>query len=61
MEFCLNLEMAKVFFKSLKTIKRYLLGGGPKMADGWDGKPNFSPANSSEDHLKTEQIPQNNF
>ena len=53
--------MAKVFFKSLNTMKRYLLGGGPKMADGWDGKPNFSPANSSEDHLKTEQIPQNNF
>ena len=59
MEFCLNLEMAKVFFKSLNTIKRYLLGGGPKMADGWDGKPNFSI--SFFNHLGAEQLPQNNF
>ena len=44
-----------------KLNKKVDEGGGPKMAEEQDGETTFSLINSSEDHLNTEKIPQNNF
>ena len=36
-------------------------GSGPKMVEKQDGEMNLSPTNTSKDHLKAEQLSQNNF
>ena len=45
----------------LEMVKSKQQGGVPKMMEEEDGEINFSPKNSSKDHLNAEQLPQNNF
>ena len=37
------------------------MGGGPKIAEEYDGETTFSPTNTSKEHLNAEKIPQNYF
>ena len=37
------------------------MGGGPKIAEEYDGETTFSPTNTSKEHLNAQKIPQNYF
>ena len=47
--------------KAKNSIKKWSVGGGPKMVEEYDRETTFSPTNSSKKHLNAEKIPQNNF
>ena len=42
-------------------IKTHQTGGGPKIAEEYDGETTFSPTNTSKEHLNAQKIPQNYF